>query len=271
MTVSVISTPFNRRVQLRRGLSSLARQAFHPDEIIIVDDGSTDGTNEEVDGLKQAFPHLNWRYIRLDHSEHRISCIPRNIGIQQATGDTIVFTEAETLHVGETLKAVVDACVPGQTFSVATQVWSLGPEIYHRLNEGYFLDPMRVITHPYAMIVSGNMQNTNAPNSDWGITGSLNCWAGCLVAVAKSDLLDIGGFDEEFTGFGWDDFDVYARLEAKGMTRVALNETPVIHLWHLKNYPYNIYEHSDRNGTRSVGRLKSGEYRANIGREWGKL
>jgi GT2 family glycosyltransferase len=254
---------------MRRGLSSLLRQQFQPDELLIIDDGSSDGTEQEVAALKDTFPAANILYHRLEHPEHRISCVPRNVGIKLATSDIVVFTEAETLHVGETLQGVVSRCVPGKNFPVATQVWSTGPNIYNHLPEPYFNSPELFLSHPYAALVSGNMQNNNAPDADWGITGGLNCWAGCLFAVDRASLLDVGGFDEEFTGHGWDDFDLYARLELKGLQRLACNDLAVIHLWHPKNYPYNIYEHADRNGTRSADRIKSCEYRANIGKEWG--
>lgn len=269
--ISAITAVFNRSPQARYGLVSLARQNRPPDEIVVVDDGSRDNLPEVFADLQRGFPAIQWRYIYLDHPEHRISCIPRNVGIRQAQGDIIVFTEPEVLHCGETTRALEMALEKEPCVPVITQIWSMGPLVYRSLKEEELGNPAGLLQHQYAQLTtSPNMQNTRA-NADWAITGSLNCMAGCMFAVRKDDLLAVGGFDEEFTGHGFDDFDLYARLGLYGRPLHNINELAVIHQWHEKNYPYNIYEHAQKNGARSEARLHAGEYRANIGREWGML
>lgn len=268
--ISVVTATFNRAEQMKRGISTILHQSELPDEIVIVDDGSTDGTHAEVEKLKKtAKTEIN--YIYLDHPEHRISSIPRNVGIKAAKGDIIMHTEPEILHVGDTIKQMRESMekYPDNTV-LASQIWTIQELIYKKLSWPFFRYPERILSHPFAQLTSdSNLTNTNAPNSDWAITGQKGCMAGCFFGLRKKWIMDIGGFDEDFEGHGWDDFDLYARLSIYGKGIKAVDHIPVIHQWHEKNYPYNVYECAARNGKKSEERAKRGEYRANIGKEWG--
>ena len=53
MVYSIIVPVFNRRKYIRRCLDSIMKQSFHDFELIIVDDGSDDGTSEICDEYEQ--------------------------------------------------------------------------------------------------------------------------------------------------------------------------------------------------------------------------
>jgi glycosyltransferase involved in cell wall biosynthesis len=279
MKVSVITCTYNRAEQLKRGIMSIIRQydgdnITIPLEIVVVDDGSTDNTRQVIEELilEARQRSINFNYIYLDHPEPRISCIPRNIGIKQSSGEILIFTEPEGVHVGNTIKELFEALEanPNNTI-LASQVWTMGEKIYKELTEDHFKHPKKILKHPYAQITSGNMQNTKAPDSDWAISGELNCNAGVLFATKKKWLLDIGGFNEEFTGHGFDDFDLFNRLALYGKGVLKVDSIPIIHLWHEKNYPYNIYEAAEFNGKISEAMIHAGQYKANVGKTWGEL
>lgn len=259
---------FNRALQLGRGLESILSQEVLPDEIVIVDDGSTDDTNNLLLPVKPVI-----KYVYLDHPEHRISSIPRNVGIKQSTGDLIFFTEPEVLHVGNTIKQLKEKFDEQPEYShLASQVWTIQQKIYQKLTQDNFERPATILTHQYAQLTdNSNMQNTKAPDSDWAITGQLNCTAGCFFGVKREWLEEVGGFDESFEGHGWDDFDLFTRLAVYGKGIIKHDDIVVIHQWHEKNYPYNIYDMAEKNGKLSEERIKRGEYKANIGREWGQV
>lgn len=264
MKTSVISCTWNRAEQTKNGITTILNQEVLPYEIILVDDGSRDNTADIAHTLKAEAEKkgVNFTYLYLDHPEARISSIPRNIGAKEAKGDILIFTEPECLHVGNTINQItqkIDDCVP-----LATQIWTMGQRIYKEMNENHIKYPERLLTHPFAMLVDGNMQNTNAPDSDWGITGSINCWAGCLFGLKREWFENIGGFDESFEGHGREDWDLFDRLNLYGKPVKAQNDIIVIHQWHEKNYPYNIYEMADKNGIKSAERIKRGEYKANV-------
>lgn len=50
--------------------------------------------------------------------------------------------------------------------------------------------------------------------------------------VHKSDLAKVGGFNEFITTYGWDDDDIYARLNETGLTRQDVDSTTIHHLEH---------------------------------------
>lgn len=279
MKISLVTATFNRSLQLKRGLMSiLAQDNLPPDmEIIVVDDGSVDDTKAVIDYLRseadKKYPFLTIKYIYLHHPEHRISSIPRNVGIKQASGDIIIFTESECLHIGNTINQILQKMIdyPNNT-PVATQIWSMGQNIYKKLDEESFKYPARILSHPYAQLTdSANMDNKKAPNADFAITGSINCVTGCFFACQKQWLEDIGGFDEEFEGHGWDDWDLFNRLAKYDKGIIHCDDIVVIHQWHEKNYPYNIYEAAEKNGARSAQRITQGEFVANKDKEWGQI
>lgn len=275
--LSIITCTYNRADQLKKGIMSIIRQweTLPPrTQIVIVDDGSTDNTQDIVNELVfEAQPRaIDIKYIYVDYPEPRISCIPRNIGIKQASGDLIIFTEPEGLHVGNTIADILKAMDenPNRTI-LASQVWTMGQKIYEKLTDDNFKRPITIIEHPYAQMTSGDMQNMKAPDSDWAISGEMNCNAGILFGTRKEWLLAIGGFNEEFEGHGFDDFDLFNRLAAFGKGIYKIDNIPIIHLWHKKDYPYNIYDMAEKNGKISEAMIAEGKFKVNEGKEWGVL
>lgn len=277
MKVSLVTCSFNRDQQFYRGLRTVIRQDNLPKdfEIVIIDDGSQDETKRMFDELYNESIHLdqdiNWVYTYLNHPEPRISCIPRNIGIKKATGDIIIFTEPEGLHVGNTISELLKKLEENpDSVILGSQVWTMGQRVYKQLDDWYFTNPKEILQHPYAQLTDdANRQNTKAPDSDFGITGENNCNAGVLFAVKKDWLVAIGGFDESFEGFAWDDFDLFNRLGHTGHPLLKCNDIAIIHQWHPKNYGYDIYQAGDKNGKKSEANIKAGNYVANLGKDWG--
>ena len=59
MDISVIIPTFNRKDTLKRAIQSVVMQSYTPYEIIVIDDGSDDGTKE---WLKDNFPNVKYIY-----------------------------------------------------------------------------------------------------------------------------------------------------------------------------------------------------------------
>jgi len=94
--VSVILPTCNRAGLLQRCLRSLTAQDFPQDhfEIIIVDDGSTDGTREDVKKIMQGIDRPVIRYIYQSRGGPGAA---RNAGIRDAHGDILAFTEDDVV------------------------------------------------------------------------------------------------------------------------------------------------------------------------------
>lgn len=92
--ISVIICTYDRKELLNSTLDSLGKQNFPLEsfEVIIVDDGSSDGTEELCNSFKRTF--LNFKYVKSRHSGLSHS---RNIGIQHAQGNFILFTDDDCI------------------------------------------------------------------------------------------------------------------------------------------------------------------------------
>lgn len=95
-TVSVVIPTLNRRELLRRAVGSALAQTGVEVEILIADDGSTDGTREEWTASGDG-------RIRLLPLEHGGACRARNRGVAAATGEYIAFLDSDDTWVPDKL------------------------------------------------------------------------------------------------------------------------------------------------------------------------
>lgn len=96
---SVIIPTYNRLETLRKCLTALSLQTLPPDEFetIVVDDGSSDGTREAVEGL--TFPFR----IQVVSQKNAGPGQARNNGVRHASGEFLAFTEDDVIPSPEWL------------------------------------------------------------------------------------------------------------------------------------------------------------------------
>ncbi|MFE2374632.1 glycosyltransferase family 2 protein [Streptomyces sp. NPDC059398] len=93
-TVSVIVAAYNAMPYVTRAITSVAEQSIGQDELelIVVNDGSTDGTGEELERLAGVYPGL----LKVFHQENSGGpSAPRNVGLDQARGKFVFFLDAD--------------------------------------------------------------------------------------------------------------------------------------------------------------------------------
>ena len=90
--VSVIIPTYNRHAMLREALGSVLAQRDVDFELIIIDDGSTDGTAHLLDELTKRDPRL----IAM-HTENRGPAAARNRGVERARASWIAFLDSDDL------------------------------------------------------------------------------------------------------------------------------------------------------------------------------
>jgi GT2 family glycosyltransferase len=270
--ISLVIAAFNRAPQISHGLRSIFDQSEPPEEIIVIDDGSSDSTFAAVHAFRDRLPSsvkCHFRYYYVDFRDARISCFPRNLGARFSTHPHIAFAEAEVIHHGETFKQIRDRAEEvGDACIFACDIWSMGQKSWNLLLGNKYSSSQEILSHPYAMRVAGNMQNTNAPDSDWGISGSYS-ETGAFFMLPKTMFEACGGFDESLVGFGFDDFDLFGRLRLLGYNVYRDDSICIIHQWHEKNYPFNTHEASRLNGERHLANVAAGRLVANQEKEWG--
>lgn len=89
--VSVLVAVFNGEKYIREALDSVLQQDYRPIEVIIIDDGSTDGTGEAVR------PYAESGAVRYERRAHQGTGSSRNAGLELARGDFVAFIDADDL------------------------------------------------------------------------------------------------------------------------------------------------------------------------------
>lgn len=106
--ISVIIPCYNRKEQISESLESVLRQSYENIEVIVVDDGSTDGTEE----MFADYPDMRVRYLR--YTPNRGACYARNYGAERAGGDIIAFQDSDDIwHEDKLEKQYVHLCETG--------------------------------------------------------------------------------------------------------------------------------------------------------------
>lgn len=95
--VTVVVPLYNKRPFIRRCLDSIATQSVLPDEVIVIDDGSTDGGPQIVADFS-GLP------IRLIHQENAGVSAARNLGIQEASHNWVAFLDADDQYLSDAIK-----------------------------------------------------------------------------------------------------------------------------------------------------------------------
>lgn len=203
---SVVIPTYNRKPILEKCLKSLAAQALRQDggvvgyEVVVVDDGSTDGT---VDWLhNSAFPH-----VRVLQQDHQGPAAARNLGVEAATGDTIIFIDSDLVVTDGFLQAHADALLNGQQRLGSDRLFTYG-RVINTCNFDYpTAEPFKVTDFSAAYFATGN------------------------VAIARHWLDQAGLFDTRFQLYGWEDLELGVRLKQLGLTLVKCPDAVGYH-WH---------------------------------------
>lgn len=233
--ISIIVATYNRPDALDAVLRSLARQADPNFEVLVADDGSRPDTAAICSGWEG---RVGRRLVHVWHPDEgfRLAEI-RNRAILAAQGDYCVFLDGD--------------CLARPTFVAA-----------HRLlaERGWFVTGNRVLV---SRDLSRRILNERLPAEEWEnsrwlvqrLRGKINraaplfslplgplrkmyarrWWGarGANMAIWRSDLVAVDGFDNSFCGWGREDSDLFVRLIRAGRRRKDGRwATGVLHLWH---------------------------------------
>lgn len=99
--VSIIIPNFNRALYLEQALCSVMSQTYQDWEALVVDDGSTDESKKLAESLVISDTRIKWMERHLD-TKGAATC--RNIGIDNAKGDYIIFLDSDDLLAPECLQ-----------------------------------------------------------------------------------------------------------------------------------------------------------------------
>ena len=115
--ISVIIPTYNRAHLLPRALDSILSQSCLPNEIIVVDDGSTDDTSALMTSV---YPEI----VFIQQSNTGVSCT-RNVGIKRASGDWIAFLDSDDEWFPEKLEVQMNALYKNPELKIChtNEIW----------------------------------------------------------------------------------------------------------------------------------------------------
>ncbi|MBF0557965.1 MAG: glycosyltransferase family 2 protein [Nitrospirae bacterium] len=230
--ISVIIANLNGERYLRDCLESLASQSFKDFEVIVVDNGSTDGS---LDLLKKDF---HWvRVISL--ADNTGFAKGNNIGFAASTAKYMATLNNDTLADSGWLKALYEAAESDHSVGMVASKILLG-------REGKELDSAGMLLYPDGMSRQRGRGEEDSGQFD-GIKEVL--FPSACAALYRSDMLkDIGGFDEDFFSY-CEDADLGLRARLAGWKAVLAPQAKVRHLYSQTGGPYSGFKayHIERN------------------------
>jgi glycosyltransferase involved in cell wall biosynthesis len=233
--ISVIVTTYNREDALAAVLRALAVQRDQDFEVVIADDGSRPATAQAVETWKTVSPfplthvwhedrgfraaEIRNRAVLVSHGAYCIfldgDCIPRPdfIAAHRRLAERGWFVAGNRVLMSQNLtaQALRDGLQP--------ETWSFGDWLKQRVAGGINRLP------PLFSLPLGPLRKLRA-----------RAWRGarsCNLAVWRSDLERVDGFDAAYSGWGKEDSDFLVRLLRADIRRKdGVFATGVLHLWH---------------------------------------
>lgn len=232
--VSLVITTYNWPRALGAVLRSVRRQTVPPAEVLIADDGSGPETAELISRMQREFP---CPLIHVWHPDegYQVARI-RNRAAAKASAGYLVFIDGDCLlrpdfiaghmalrrpgHFVAGNRVLLSPEYTGEVLSRELDITTLSPFQFSRkrLNRRWSLArlPMGWLRHAMP----------------WRWKGVMTC----NLSLYRSDFVTVNGFEETFTGWGYEDSDLAVRLHHHGVRRISGRfAVTVLHLWHRTN------------------------------------
>jgi glycosyltransferase involved in cell wall biosynthesis len=204
---SIVIPTYNRLPILEKCLRALERQLYSENslqgyEVIVVDDGSTDGTVAWLRQHQAELPH-----VVLFEQDHKGPSVARNVGIEQSQGDTIIFIDSDLVVLEDFLQNHATALQSAQMRLGHDRLFTYGRVVNTANFDNPTSEPFKITDYSQAFFATTN------------------------VAIAKHWLVEAGLFDPQFTLYGWEDLELGVRLKNLGLSLIKVPEAVGYH-WH---------------------------------------
>ncbi|MFH0991245.1 MAG: glycosyltransferase family 2 protein [bacterium] len=214
--VSIILPTHNRLSLLRITVESILHQNDKHFELIIVNDGSTDGTGDYLDSL-QTDPQ-----IRIIHQSNSGPALARNAGITAAKGDIIVFTDDDCTVPPDWTEKIISGMKDGSINIIGGHVENgIEKNIYSSVSQetiNYFV-----------------IENARSDRSTSFLTSN-------NIAYRAALLRKWGGFEKSFKAPGGEERALNMKLIARG-ARSKFDESIVVRHFHAMTLRSFVRQH----------------------------
>ena len=187
ISVSVIIPNYNYGVYLRESLTSVLKSDFPHEklEIIVVDDNSSD---ESVKVFEEVVSQtdIQWQLIRNNANVGLAKA--RNLAIKKANGEFVFILDSDNYITPDCLKKHVNFLIENPGYSAC-----YAPIQRFESNTGKNSTVFSNIPFSYARLIEGN-------------------YIDAMSMFRKSDLMEMGLYDEKMPTSGWEDYELWLRL-----------------------------------------------------------
>lgn len=233
MFLSVIISSFNQKEYVAYLMRGLNLQEFQEFELLIVDDGSTDGTEEYIKNIKTIYPR---RFLAHPDKEGFSIAKCKNTGIREARGEYCLISDGDTFFGPTTITAFL----PYLKKHPRAGLMGLRKRVdWNQLNtKRVDLDDLE------KAVVPGYEKDWRLDwrgLKTWGDNSSLpdipnapyTVFSGANVMFPTDQLREIGGWaPDDFEGFGYDDYYLALNWLAHGYEFKAVNGSYGYHVYH---------------------------------------
>ena len=212
---SVIIVTWNSAANLSRCLGALAAQTYKDFEVVIIDNGSTDGC---LDGVEKYWSALRLRVERL--GENRGFAAANNIGVGLAHGQWVALLNPDAFPVLDWLEELIKATEnnPEFSFFASRQLQADAPALLDGAGDAYHINGLA--WRRYA----------GFPAARFGLEPE-EVFSPCAAAAlySRRAFLQVGGFDEDFFSYH-EDVDLGFRLRLQGFRCLYIPDAVVHHI-----------------------------------------
>lgn len=209
MTLSVVIPVFDQAKYLGDAIQSVLDQTVKPDEIIVVNDGSTDTSGE----VAKSFD------VKVINQVNKGLPSARNTGIMNATSDYILFLDADDMLLDHCVERIMQAIEAEGTDVIAPSFKSFGTQ-------------------------NGEAVLQTLPTLQDFATGNRLPY---FCAVKRSVLLEIGGYSPRML-WGWEDYALWMDIFSRNKTLTMIPEVLVLYRTKENSMIHEANRHSTELG-----------------------
>lgn len=215
MKISIVIPCYQQAEYLPEAVESAYNQSLPAHEIIIVNDGSHDNTQEVAERYKYSNFPLIESPVKVINQVNKGLPSARNTGIMASTGDYVLFLDADDILMENAVERITQEILATQADIVAPSFKEFGKGNRTVILEGFSMQDM----------VQDNR-------------------LGYFSAVKRSVLVEVGGYNPKMR-FGWEDYDLWFDLLKRGKSFALIQEPLVLYRVKEKSMIHDANAHSD--------------------------
>ncbi len=208
---SVIIVTHNHEKFIKACLDSVLRQC--PGEVIVIDNGSSDGT---VDTVRKLYPNVKLA-INLNNRGFGVG---NNLGFKLSSGEKIIFLNPDTIVLDHWLDELIKPLMDRSRIVAAPKI----------LTEDGTINTCGLIVHFTGLSFT---RFSGAKPEEIDCSKTINGFSGACFALRREDFLELGGFDEDFFCY-MEDTELSWRAKSKSFEVLFVESSVLVHFYEIR-------------------------------------